>query len=147
MWNQMLMPFNPRTYIRYDQTEIWWSAFTTSFNPRTYIRYDLPSCTVTFSVQKFQSTYLYKVRRWRDGWSRFFESFNPRTYIRYDKSVVFLSCDQDQFQSTYLYKVRQRLGGSAVYIKWFQSTYLYKVRLSNRVTIFCISCVSIHVPI
>ena len=69
------------------------------FNPRTYIRYDGILNTVLEYENKFQSTYLYKVRRLAV------------------LTMYFLL----QFQSTYLYKVRHgdkktNLGALAVSI-------------------------------
>ena len=119
--------FNPRTYIRYDILPILYIRKRVSFNPRTYIRYDK-----LFRIEKregmmFQSTYLYKVRRFRYHlninyigfnprtyirydigsfpFKRFFPCFNPRTYIRYDCRDSSRSL-RTKFQSTYLYKVR-----------------------------------------
>ena len=110
--------FNPRTYIRYDYTGRFVLGITDGFNPRTYIRYDLMQIAWLINTFLFQSTYLYKVRRffvvrvW--GQQRFqstylykvrlgigirfiwIKSFNPRTYIRYDKteinSVLIVDC-------------------------------------------------------
>ena len=110
----------------------------------------------------FQSTYLYKVRRFSSKPPPAKLGFNPRTYIRYDRCFgsglqIFL------FQSTYLYKVRlyatlrslQNPKGfnPRTYIRYdfqsrccnnrtygFQSTYLYKVRhsfLSAMLSDFC----------
>ena len=80
-------------------------------------------------IIKFQSTYLYKVRR-----KSFFatppgDGFNPRTYIRYDHAAKISIPGDKEFQSTYLYKVRPF--NPMAYLKkcQFQSTYLYKVRL------------------
>ena len=54
------------------------------FNPRTYIRYDFQSPFPSLRIQKFQSTYLYKVRLGQMQKSCSSLCFNPRTYIRYD---------------------------------------------------------------
>ena len=116
------------------------------FNPRTYIRYDMNVFKARFSSFKFQSTYLYKVRRMSE-----FEI--ARVY---------------GFQSTYLYKVRHKALEQILQGLQFQSTYLYKVRLSKVLLHSQITCfnprtyirydavktyyytyeaVSIHVPI
>ena len=56
--------FNPRTYIRYDLLpSSHKSRHVIRFNPRTYIRYDRMFFYQIFVHYKFQSTYLYKVRR------------------------------------------------------------------------------------
>ena len=79
----MSLCFNPRTYIRYDNksTNIYKNGY--GFNPRTYIRYDLKWSAVLF-LKMFQSTYLYKVRRFYNHLNINYIGFNPRTYIRYD---------------------------------------------------------------
>ncbi len=55
-----------------------------SFNPRTYIRYDRDAAVFKLQQDQFQSTYLYKVRRYLSCSIYGSWSFNPRTYIRYD---------------------------------------------------------------
>ena len=101
----MIIGFNPRTYIRYDPTDLTKAFLFDGFNPRTYIRYDkiiniLPYVFVCFNPRTyirydvtprpfstshtFQSTYLYKVRQYIFRASDSHLGFNPRTYIRYD---------------------------------------------------------------
>ena len=75
--------FNPRTYIRYDVPTVIFTFDFLCFNPRTYIRYDYGWRTYIF-FGRFQSTYLYKVRR---------DALKGVNYT-------------PLFQSTYLYKVR-----------------------------------------
>ena len=123
------------------------------FNPRTYIRYDLFALFKLHEIGKFQSTYLYKVRRSRNpgiGFGFMFQStylykvrlcylipkilligFNPRTYIRYDLQSKSVSRLCFWFQSTYLYKVRPIFCLAIPSNSAFQSTYLYKVRHEN----------------
>ena len=125
-------------------------AIAICFNPRTYIRYDIERTGSTFTVIRFQSTYLYKVRQfvifvallhylfqstylYKVRQSQFFGGscyygFNPRTYIRYDKISFRIMLIAVKFQSTYLYKVRPYKGVCDARPGRFQSTYLYKVR-------------------
>ena len=58
-----------------------------SFNPRTYIRYDFTSL-LNLRLNRFQSTYLYKVRLIIAVFKSKKHGFNPRTYIRYDRSDI-----------------------------------------------------------
>ena len=118
---------------------------------------------------RFQSTYLYKVRRshWLSAYLH--QSFNPRTYIRYDPLAgtgdgvgtgfnprTYIRYDHEAkefalhhlvFQSTYLYKVRPKVNNIDTDTALFQSTYLYKVRLSPLFHRKVDMQVSIHVPI
>ena len=128
----MTLRFNPRTYIRYDKTNrpSFWSE--SGFNPRTYIRYDFESNGEALKGV-FQSTYLYKVRRYCIWLSASLVCFNPRTYIRYDVKLMPWLLVLLWFQSTYLYKVRPPKGDKRVTSCRFQSTYLYKVRLKSQI--------------
>ena len=57
--------------------------------------------------EKFQSTYLYKVRLKLIISILIPLCFNPRTYIRYDLLIASVLILSILFQSTYLYKVRR----------------------------------------
>ena len=79
----------------------------------------------------FQSTYLYKVRRFfgvKAGRSVWFQSTYLYKVRQYLKSRVEIF---KKFQSTYLYKVRHDAGVFSRCLQEFQSTYLYKVRLRH----------------
>ena len=80
--------------------------------------------SISVSV-KFQSTYLYKVRRIEIAEHGRNQRFNPRTYIRYDGGT----------------------NSSVFSLLMFQSTYLYKVRLKHSNYAIIPNEVSIHVPI
>ena len=131
---------------------IFLTTVAVCFNPRTYIRYDFTQIKGLDKETKFQSTYLYKVRLQMVirpigitpgfnprtyirydfcQWSKptILRRFNPRTYIRYDGDSVVSCFLGGTFQSTYLYKVRQPKREGKGTAPEFQSTYLYKVRL------------------
>ena len=92
----LIMSFNPRTYIRYDPRPEGFKAPPSCFNPRTYIRYDTRPSFRHLRL-KFQSTYLYKVRRSVISLGKIMESFNPRTYIRYDRISRNIVCTCKSF--------------------------------------------------
>ena len=95
---------------------------------------------------RFQSTYLYKVRRILTIPRITYWRFNPRTYIRYDFDFAPCRTNKNRFQSTYLYKVRLAMSVRALSLTMFQSTYLYKVRHKDYGKVY-FEQVSIHVPI
>ena len=95
----------------------------------------------------FQSTPLYKVRRWVDaagGWVNQFQS-TPLYKVRpagRERRASFVS-----FQSTPLYKVRPGCRARSSVVVKFQSTPLYKVRRDRPTMYLPAYGVSIHAPI
>ena len=125
---QNLISFNPRTYIRYDEINMFVNIINLSFNPRTYIRYDLVRLLILTVLFPFQSTYLYKVRPSYLSCCCTPFSFNPRTYIRYDGFQILFSTAKIRFNPrTYIRYDVEKPNHDRVSFQ-FQSTYLYKVR-------------------
>ena len=98
--------FNPRTHTGCDYLLSLSVEHELSFNPRTHTGCDAPEAVQRFSLQRFQSTHPYRVRRSRHS---------SRTHWK-------------MFQSTHPYRVRLCISGRFFATILFQSTHPYRVR-------------------
>ena len=86
--------------------------------------------SISVSV-KFQSTYLYKVRRIEIAEHGRNQRFNPRTYIRYDSILLTLAYMVTSFNPRTYIRYDKGFHNPTLTTFTFQSTYLYKVRPST----------------